>query len=32
MSSKPVIDIGRLIGPDAKRTAEMEALWAWIEE
>ena len=29
---KPNIDVVRLMGPDARRTPEMEALWAWINE
>jgi acetyl esterase len=32
MTLKPAINVARLLGPDAKRSSAMEALWTWIQE
>ena len=32
MILKSAIDVARLIGPEAKRTPDMESLWAWIQK
>jgi acetyl esterase len=32
MSDRSAIDVARLLGPGARRSAEMEALWTWMQE